>query len=363
MAEIGEPLPTLTPAQRERFDLGRFQFARIFAESDGLGPRFNENACNACHTDPVDGGTGEQLVVRASIQLDSLTCDPLLEQGGNNLRRRVTSLGRTSGMEAQPLPASSTHGGRFQVPFLFGGGALEAVPEDVLNGLADPEDRDGDGISGRRGRDHAGRPARFGRKADVADLRAFTDEAFRFEMGLTTPVTQDERMAGISADPRDLGDAIAEPEVAPAEFDAVLDFLRFLAPPTPSMQESAAVERGAELFGELGCARCHVPSLPLTDTGEGVFEGYRARVYTDLLLHDMGPGLAGPCSVGAHAQEYRTEPLMGLRYRSRFLHDGRALSVRDAILAHGGEAGPARARFEGLDRRVQEWLVEFLGTL
>ena len=361
---IGGSLPGLTPDQLARFEAGALHFRRVYTAEEGVGPRFNENACNACHTDPADGGTGEQLVTKASRVSDLGTCDPLTELGGPNLRRLVTPAAAESGAEAVPMPASSTHSGRFTTPFLFGLGMVEAIDVATLEALADPEDLNGDGISGRVGRDAQGRPARFGRKANAATLADFIDEAFRLEMGLTTPGHTDESAAGGVPAVAPEADLAADPEVDAATLAATIDFVRFLAPLTPADQgSSSVVTRGAELFRSLGCVACHVPELSTGESDVDALSNRSIALYSDLLLHDMGADLAGPCTAGAEPAEFRTEPLMGIRYRIIFLHDGRAGRVRDAILMHGGEALAARNRFSDLDRVTQESLIAYLGTL
>lgn len=359
-APIGEPLPGLTPEQLARFEAGRAIFRHPFSPEEGLGPRFNENACNACHTDPVDGGTGETGVTRATRELSPGICDALDDLGGANLRLNVIPDLRGAGEVRVPIPAEATHSARFTVPFVFGLGLVEAVPLDALERLAV---RSG----GLVGQDALGRPARFGRKADVATLEAFVDSAFRFEMGLTTPGYPEERYAGDSPPVPGYTPTGTHPEIDAETLALVTDFMRYLAPPSPQEPRDAAdrkvVEEGRTLFGSLGCAGCHVPTLT---TGSHEVEALSRRaiaLYSDLLLHDMGPDLENVCAPGAGTRHLRTEPLMGLRYRRIFLHDGRAGRVLDAILAHGGEAEGARGRFEALGRVKQEVLLRFLDTL
>lgn len=363
-AEVGAPLPALTPAEHSRFEDGRTVFRRSFTPMDGLGPRFNENACNACHTFPADGGTGETNVVRATHTQQDGRCDLLSARGGENLRLQVTREARDLGaVPIRSIPGAA-HTARFTIPFVFGLGLIDAIPLETLTSLADPDDSDGDGISGRVGADSSGQPGRFGRKADVASLRAFTDLAFRLEMGLTTPSVPNEVLAGGSP-PVPVGSDLAlEPEVDEATIDLVVDFMRFLAPPAPADSEGAAdVVEGSTLFRDLGCAGCHVEVLRAGPDASNAIANQAIALYSDLLLHDMGPGLSGTCAPGAAPTEYRTEPLMGLRYREVYLHDGRATRVRDAILMHGGEAQGARDRFAALDRVTQETLLRYLDTL
>jgi CxxC motif-containing protein (DUF1111 family) len=361
--EVGDPLPGLSAATLDLFERGAAAFERQYTEGEGLGPRFNENSCDACHTFPVDGGTGETNIRRVSRTLGDGSCDPLTEASGGNLRVQVTEALAAAGGKPERDTSIGTHTAVFTIPFTFGLGLVDAIPLEVLEAMEDPNDADGDGISGRLGRDAQGRPARFGRKGDVASLADFVDGAFRMEMGLTTHRVPDEDQAGNPPGVPDGVDPAGEPEVSREDFEAVVAFLRFLAPPAPAAVDTPEEEEGRRFFQELGCAGCHVPVLPTAPFPDGSVTAAAVGLYSDLLLHDMGPGLEGTCTPAATNTEYRTEPLMGLRYRDRFLHDGRATRVMDAILAHGGEAEVARAAFDGLNRLQQESLLRFLGTL
>lgn len=366
-AEIGDPLPGLTAEALARFERGRASFNRQFTPEDGLGPRFNENSCDACHTAPASGGTGETIVTKATYTTEDGRCDLLTVHGGENVRLRVTPGAAALGATRPPVPSEASHRARFTTPFVFGLGLVDAIPQSILDALADPDDIDEDGISGRVGRDAAGRPARFGRKADVATLDDFVEGAFRMEMGITTPAHPDEALAGGVPPVEGGADPAPDPEIDAAGLAAAADFPRFLAPPAPAPSRDAdhadQVERGRALFTGLGCVGCHVPVLQAgPDAPEGI-AGQGIALYSDLLLHDMGPALEGTCGPGAGTREWRTEPLMGIRHRRLFLHDGRVSRVIDAILAHDGEGRAARERFAALDRVTQEVLLRFLDTL
>lgn len=360
--EPGEPVAGLTPEERARFEDGARVFGRLYTAEEGLGPRFNENSCDACHTFPADGGTGETNVRRVSTTRPDGSCDPLEALSGPNLRIQVTPALAAAGGVPERSRDIGSHTGVFTIPFLYGLGLVEAIPLETLESMADPDDADGDGISGRMGVDARGRPARFGRKADVATLADFVDSAFRLEMGLTTPLVPDEDRAGNAPGVPEGVDPAAEPEVEPADFDTVTDFVRFLTAPAPLPVDDEMETEGRALFGTLGCEACHVPVLKTGDHESDALSGRAIELYSDLLLHDLGPGLESVCTSGATTTEHRTEPLMGLRHRDRFLHDGRATRVMDAILAHGGEAEAARNRFAALDRLKQESVLEFLRT-
>jgi CxxC motif-containing protein (DUF1111 family) len=365
-AAIGAPLADLDRDQLARFRAGETAFNRVFTPEEGIGPLFNENQCSACHTFPEAGGTGEQFLLKATRFQAPDRCDLMAGQGGDNIRTRSTPLLEAHGIIGQPAPDGATERGRFNVPFLFGLGLIEAIPDARILAHADPDDADGDGISGKTGLDAHGQLARFGRKADFATIRDFTEIALRFEMGLTTARHPDE--GTIAGRPLPAGvDPAADPEVADSIIERLVDFVRFLAPPERLTHETAedrvAAERGAVRFEEIGCARCHVPAMTTGRNDTRALDRKRIALYSDLLLHDLGPAFASVCGIAATPTELRTAPLMGLRHRNVFLHDGRTADLLDAILLHGGEASAVRERFRSLDRLEQEDVLMFLRTL
>jgi CxxC motif-containing protein (DUF1111 family) len=212
------------------------------------------------------------------------------------------------------------------------------------------------------GRTPDGRAGRFGRKADFATIAEFTAGALLLEMGLTNPLEPREVLAGGRPLPNGV-DPAPDPEIDARSFDLLVDFVRFLAPPAPRRPEWTvardSLARGERLFRRVGCEACHVPVMT-TRSPVPSLDRKRVALYSDLLLHDMGPALAGVCGPGATPAELRTAPLMGLGARRVFLHDGRAYSVRDAILMHGGEAQRSRDAFAALDYLEQLELIKFL---
>jgi CxxC motif-containing protein (DUF1111 family) len=364
--EPGSPLPGLSPADSGRFFAGRALFNKVFSPEEGLGPAFNENQCSACHTVPAVGGTtGFERITKVSRYDGPGACNLLSHAGGENIRTNTTPRLKAHGVFAESIPAGATDTGRFLPPFLYGLGLLESIPERVIVDGADANDEDGDGISGRAARGADGRLTRFGRKADIATVEDFTRSALHFEMGLTHRPGDRDLVNGVVAS-GDI-DPAPEPEVDAVTVALLADFVRFLAPPAAAAPRSAAhadtLARGSRLFGELGCARCHTPAMRTGRGAPTALSRKTVNLYSDLLLHDMGPGLANVCAPDASPAELRTTPLMGLQHRQFYLHDGRAMDLREAILAHGGEAQAARDAFARLGWLQQEFLVMFLKSL
>ncbi len=368
--EPGRPLPALTEGEQGRFLLGRALFERLATPEEGLGPLFNAARCSACHAEPAVGGTGFLLVTKAS-RWEGGVCSELRDQGGGNIQQRTTPALMALGVQSEPMPSGATEEARFLAPPLFGLGLLEAVPEDDLLALEDPEDRDGDGVSGRVHRLPDGRVGRFGWKGDSPSIAHFVDTAIRFEIGLTTPDFPVEE--GVNGAPLPEGvDPMPEPEIDRNGVSLLVDYIRFLAAPArlpdsalaePTGDVLAQVRLGEALFTEVGCARCHVPELRTAASGTPALDGRRIRPYTDLLLHDLGPELRGTCGGSAGPTEYRTPPLWGLRHRDQYLHDGRAGSLDEALSLHGGEASRARQAFVDLSPAERSALLDFLASL
>ena len=370
-ASLGTALRNLDAAQRRRFEAGRAVFATVFTPETGLGPLFNAVSCASCHEQPVIGGSGsndpaeggEDIEVHATaFHGAGARCDDLAAVGGQVIQKQLTpALSDFLHITAEPIPAAATDSGHRTTPDLFGFGLLDAVPDAVILARADPLDRNHDGISGRPNRTADGRLGRFGRKAQAATLREFNADAFVMEMGITNPVNQMEQTIGGLPLPAGV-DPLPEPEISAEQLDAADAFVRFLAPP-PRAPLDFVGALGAVVFRKIGCNGCHVPALV---TGANRVPALRFRVvpaFTDLLLHDMGPDLADICLGEAQPSEFRTEPLMGLRFATAFLHDGRAATISQAIELHGGEARAARNRFLRLTAFERRALLRFLRTL
>jgi CxxC motif-containing protein (DUF1111 family) len=364
---LGGPLPGLTAEELARFEAGKAVFSRIFLQEDGLGPTYNENSCNACHSTPSVGGAGgEEYDIHATYQSDDGRCDLLDAHGGSNVRTQVTAAARAAGVGPERTPREANQRGLFTAPPLWGRGLVEAVADGTLLGMEDPDDVDGDGISGKVGRDASGRVGRFRRKADVADLADIAAGGVLVEFGLTTPQHPQEAVFSVAVLPEG-ADPVPDPEIGQDDIDALADFIRFLAIPErnmpPGVAEQGQVAEGERLFQEVGCAACHVPTLP---TGPNPVEALSNRVvplFSDLLLHDMGAEGANLCSPVATPSEFRTEILLGVALRSGYMHDGTAPTVWEAIAMHGGEGVMSRDAFGALSELERHAVVAFVLSL
>ena len=362
----GDPLTGLSAAERDRFERGRAVFDSVFTPETGLGPPFNADACGECHEDPASGGVGDEVERHASAfhpdAVGALPCDELAARGGPVFQNQVTPLLRAVvGVDSEPVPPEATAIAARTTPDVLGFGLLDAVPDSTILAYADPDDRDGDGISGRPNRFFDGRVGRFGRKALVPTLREFNDGALSAEQGVTNPaVPAEETFAGT---PLPAGtDPAPDPELPQEATDLLDAFMRLLAPPAPARMSREA-RRGRDVFGRIGCAKCHVPALRTGNAPEPPLRRREVAAYTDLLLHDMGPQLADICLGLATPQEFRTEPLMGLRLSTSFLHDGRAATPEQAIELHGGEGLASRDAFRRLTAAERAALIAFLKAL
>lgn len=357
----GDPLRRLTADQRANFDRGRAVFDSIFTAATGLGPLFNGGGCAGCHFDPVSGGNSAVSEIHASVVRNGF-CDPLADRGGPVFQQRFTQALRDAlGIDREPIPSGADTAIR-TTPDMFGFGLLDAVPDSVILALADPDDADGDGISGRVNRFFDGRIGRFGRKALVPTLAEFNEGAFQIEQGVTVPNIPDEGTVGGQPIPPGV-DPLPEPELDADRVGLTDAFVRFLAAPAPQKLRGPARE-GREIFSQIGCDKCHVPVLRTGAHPVAALSHRDIAAYTDLLLHDMGPELADIClGLVAGRSEFRTEPLMGLRLVRRFLHDGRASSVEAAVRLHGGEGSASRDAFEALTDAQRAALLAFLQSL
>jgi CxxC motif-containing protein (DUF1111 family) len=343
--EFGAPVSGLDAEGEERFEEGRAAFDRDFGFADGVGaPRFNGDSCRACHFDPVIGGSGPAGVnVMRHGSLDD-SGGFVIPPGGTILHKATAELDRIV-----VAPDGTTVFEQRQTPALFGLGLVEGIADSAITANADPDDRDGDGISGRAPRLEDGRLGRFGWKAQVPTLDEFVRDAASAELGMTLPDEPDATF-GFTVD----ADTAADPELGADDLAAIRFFLANLGPPPPGPgADTAAATAGAAVFDRIGCALCHTPELP-GDSGP-------VPLYSDLLLHDMG--IPGVPEGAADPSEFRTPPLWGLRASGPYLHDGSADTIEAAISSHRGEAAASATAFLALTPDEVADLILFLGSL
>lgn len=364
--EPGEPLPGLTDDELARFREGRVLFDRAFTPEEGLGPLYGQPRCSSCHDLPELGGRGAEPQNRGTRFTPPDNCDLLEEEGGDNVQTGATPALRAYGIRGERHPPSANAIARMAPPPLYGIGLIEAIPDEAILAREDPDDLDGDGISGRSGRTRDGRLGRFRRKSDRAALVRMAAAGFTLELGLTTPAFPEELTVNGVPVPPDT-DPTPEPELDQHSVDLVTDFIRFLAPPRPEIPQSRAtrdtLEAGEELFHMLGCAECHVRSMRTGPSDIAALDRKTVNLWSDLLLHDLGEEMAGICGEAAGPTEYRTAMLMGLRFKGEFMPDGRAGSLRRAIMLHGAEGAASRDAFDELNATGEAFLIRFLSSL
>jgi CxxC motif-containing protein (DUF1111 family) len=367
------PMPGLTSSEAAAFVRGDTEFGRRFAPSTGLGPIFNNVSCASCHS-----GDGRGRLDNALQRIGSGADDFLRAYGGPQIQDKAIP-----GAHAERVPAGAAVSLRLPPP-VFGMGLIAAIPVAPIAARADPDDRDGDGISGRPnwvspaaytpaadigGATGEPRLGRFGRKAQISNLLEQVVEAYHQDVGITSDFRPNENHNPLSSLPAEATDQVTDPEIPSASVLAVVHYIRTLAPSRPAA-DTPARQDGRATFTAIGCAQCHVPSMRTGPSAIAALADQPVELYSDLLLHDMGDALADRRPDGsATGREWRTTPLWGLRLMRRFLdgdalllHDGRARSVEEAILLHGGEATRSRDAFAALTAAARRALVEFVET-
>lgn len=380
---------------------------------DGLGPLFNARSCSSCHfkdgrgRPPLDESEPwVSMLLRVSradgagtpapdpaygAQLQPLSVDGVPPEGTPRVRYEPVTGEYGDGTPFELLRPTYTveqpaHGPLQQpsaqfsprvAPAMIGLGLLEAVDEATLLGAADPEDSNGDGISGRvNWVPEVANPGslvlgRFGWKAEQPNVRQQNAAAFHGDMGLTSSLFPAADCSPEQPECRQAAGSGPQPEVSDDVLNAVERYAQLVAVPARRSYAEPKVLRGKALFGDLGCGSCHTPRLR-TGVNHSLEEvqGQAIWPYTDLLLHDMGEALSDHRpSFAAAGAEWRTPPLWGLGFypavndHERLLHDGRARGVAEAVLWHGGEAEPASEGFRLLPGTDREALVAFVESL
>ena len=426
-AGAGQMLQGLNAQQRALFTDGQADFAEAEGVGDGLGPRFNLDSCGGCHAAPAVGGSspavnpqvalatafGARNTVPSFIRRNG----PVREvrfvknpdgspDGGVHalfvISGRVDSTGNASGCNIKQddfATQFANNNAIFRIPTpTFGLGLIEAIPDKTLvaNQAAAAPQKAQFGIGGRfntrstssssstsssvsgemnrSGND--GTITRFGWKAQNKSLLVFSGEAYNVEMGITNDAFQNERdetascqFATVPNDPQP-----DDGTIGAIEKFAV--FMRFLAAPTPSTNSpggSTSINNGKQVFSQVGCNLCHTPTLTTGNAYTPALANKSVNLFSDLMLHGMGPGLADGISQGAAAgDEFRTAPLWGLGQRIFFLHDGRTSDLVEAIQQHrsagnatysASEANGVINNYNGLRESDKQDLLNFLRSL
>ncbi len=364
------PIDGLNRPELAAFARGDAEFERQFAPNTGLGPIFNDVSCATCHS-----GDGRGQLRNALFRIGDETDGFQSAIGGPQIQDKAIT-----GALAEQVPTGIPVSVRLPPP-VFGSGMIEAIPEAAILANADPDDADSDGISGRPnyvvpaafvpgtepGSGTQLRLGRFGRKAQNAVLLQQVVSAYLQDMGITSPFLPLENRNPLAGVPIEAVDRVQDPEVNESTVQAVTHYIRALAPAEPGRDTDRRLE-GRTLFSQVQCARCHVPSFQTGPSPIPAMAGRTVSLYSDLLLHDMGDALADNRPDGqATGREWRTTPLWGLRLIRKFLngqallmHDGRARTVEEAILLHGGEALASRTAFSQLTAAQRAALLDFV---
>lgn len=372
------PIEGLTSAQLKAHLDGDEAFGEKFTVEAGLGPVFNQTACINCHPDEGRAHPSTNLIRFGKIAADG-SFDFMLDFGGPQLQDRSLP-----GYPAETLPSEATGISERGGPIAVGLGLIDAIPDETILANEDPNDADGDGISGRanfvpapdylqlspdkvvRDGKYLGR---FGRKATAIDLLHQTVTAYKQDIGITTdfdPVDIFNPVIG-----NRVGDNVADPELPAETVQNVVLYLQTLRPPLRRNENAPEVRRGEQIFAQLGCATCHIPEMQSGPSPIVPLADQPVRLYSDLLLHDMGPDLADNFPEGeATGVEWRTTPLWGLGIVENllggtpfYLHDGRTSDLTRAVDLHKGEAESSRNRFFDLPQADKNALIAFLKSL
>jgi CxxC motif-containing protein (DUF1111 family) len=356
----GGPLAGITPSEFELFRLGLEDFTEVETAEDGLGPAFNGSSCAVCHSVPAIGGISTVTEVRGGYRDED---GHFYELNGGTLYHLFSTPPHTCQVQ---IPAGiNVMGRRAPIP-LFGAGLVEAIPDDTILALEDPDDRNADGVRGRAarivdvatGRERIGR---FGWKAQQATLLAFSADAYRNEMGITNDLFPEETALGVDPERLRLCSAtkgledVRDRRTGLRGIDNFANFMKFLAPIDRGPIDDR-VRAGEALFSAIGCAGCHIPVLMTGANSNPLFDRKPVPLYSDLLLHDVGTG-DGIVQASANDREIRTPALWGLRFRRPLLHDGSAATPEEAILRH------APGKFKELSQSERSQLLAFLGSL
>ena len=393
-ADLGEPLPSATSEQLEIFERGQAAMLKRFTVEEGLGANFddlgeqgkgfNVVSCAGCHEKPVIGGSASHY--RDFLLVGKENSDGSFELLGRNgiqvHYQFVDGAGRVP-----TDPEANVFATRNPLA-MFGVGLINEIDEDAILKHVDEDDRDGDGISGKANFSTAGLFSRFGIKAQNPDIESFVRGPLQNHMGVTaSPLSSSQvdqlpkfayrlpilnwpiewraiqvglipsvyAQGGVIGPLTNDGDEVPDPEINRSDFFDVVAASMLFAAPKPDAP-TADSEAGEKLFKQIRCAACHIPTLKAKRGAIPLF--------SDLLVHDMGEDLDDGIKMGrAESFEFRTSPLWGVAATAPYLHDGRADTIEQAILMHGGEALASKTLFADLPETKQKQIIAFLESL
>jgi len=361
------PLEGLTYEQQAQFLRGDIAFSDVFTISEGLGPVFVSNQCSSCH--PGDG-KGSQFVNFTRFGQPDTLGNQFLNQGGPQLQHKAIP-----GYSAESLPTGATFTDLI-APAVTGLGYINAVSDEDLIALSDPNDINGDGVSGVPHWNYIPdfvqlRPnaierngkyiTRIGKKGAAYDLLHQTVGAYNQDMGITSIHNPIDVYSGQEV----------EPEVTLNILNDVEFYLKVLKAPIQRDRANPIVISGSEVFEAINCTACHMPSMTTGESDIAPLNFVEFYPYSDLLLHDMGAELDDGYTEGfAMTYEWRTPPLWGLGLSKDaqggeflLMHDGRAHTIEEAILFHSGEAELSKEAYKDLSNSDKSSLMMFLNSL
>jgi CxxC motif-containing protein (DUF1111 family) len=412
----GSPINGLSANELAFFQKGKIDFEEAEQADEGLGPTMNLDGCGGCHSQPATGGTSPAV----NPQVAFANKDGATNRIPSFIRadgpvREARFVKNPDGTADGGVHALFTIAGRadtpgcvlpqedfekqvaaknviFRIPTpVFGAGLIEQIPDSAIlaNQAANSSQKSTLGIRGRpnfvlafntisgqtNNNGNDGTIARFGWKAQNKSLLLFSGEAYNVEMGITNELFQTERdetpscqyaTVPNSAQNFDATDALT----GTTAIQNFANFQRFLAPPTPSSDSPGgafSIGRGKSVFANIGCALCHTPTMKTGNSAVAALRYQDVNLFSDLLVHDMGVGLADGVSQGqAGPREFRSAPLWGLGKRIFFLHDGRTSDLEVAIQAHrstGSEANNVVSNFNNLRESSKQDVLNFLRSL
>jgi len=370
-------IPELSQQQEKEHLVGDAAFGKIFTKENGLGPVFIQTSCSNCH---AGNGKGHPTnVITRFAKVENSLIDYLLNKGGPQLQNRSIV-----DYPEEKIPNEANVFTKRMAPAVMGLGFIAALSDASILANADPDDADGDGISGRPNyvkptdffvkqdihTENSGMYiGRFGKKAEKVTIQDQVVFALKQDIGITSDFDMED-LVNIDAG-NNTGDEVADPEVSKSFVSSLVFYMRTLKAPTRRNTDNADVIEGERLFKNIGCTSCHKPNFTTASSDIEALSNKEFHPYSDFLLHDMGELLDDKYPEGsANSNEWRTPPFWGIGLAADaqggklfLLHDGRADSFEKAISLHGGEAESRKNNFNNLSEQQKNQVIAFLKSL